>query len=89
LHGYQGAKDYYQRCSSKHFLAAIAIPTLIVNAKNDPFLAEECYPEALVKDLPHVFLEMPEKGGHCGFFSNSLHGTYWSEERALQFLNQP
>lgn len=89
LHGYQGAKDYYQRCSAKHFLATIAIPTLIVNAKNDPFLSEECYQEALVRDLPHVFLEVPDKGGHCGFFSNSLHGTYWSEERALQFLTPP
>jgi len=88
LHGFGGATDYYQQCSSKYFLAHISIPTLIVNAKNDPFLAPECYTEDLVKDLAHVFLEIPQKGGHCGFFSNTLHGTYWSEKRALQFLSE-
>jgi predicted alpha/beta-fold hydrolase len=88
LHGFAGATDYYQQCSSKYFLAHIPIPTLIVNAKNDPFLTPECYAEDLVKDLAHVFLEIPQKGGHCGFFSNTLHGTYWSEKRALQFLSE-
>ncbi|MES2731758.1 MAG: alpha/beta fold hydrolase [Bacteroidota bacterium] len=87
LHGFLGAVDYYHRCSAKNFLSTIAIPTLIVNAQNDPFLPAECYAEDLVKDLPEVFLEIPEKGGHCGFFSKTLHGTYWSEERALQFIS--
>jgi uncharacterized protein len=88
LHGFAGAKEYYKQCSSRYFLAQIPIPTLIVNARNDPFLAPECFDEELVKDLPQVFLEIPQKGGHCGFFSNTLHGTYWSEERALQFLSE-
>jgi predicted alpha/beta-fold hydrolase len=87
LHGFRGAVDYYHRCSAKNFLSTIVIPTLIVNAQNDPFLPAECFAEDLVKDLPQVFLEIPEKGGHCGFFSNTLHGTYWSEERALKFIS--
>lgn len=87
LHGFLHAHDYYERCSAKNFLASIAIPTLIVNAQNDPFLAPACFPIELVKDLPQVFLEIPQKGGHCGFFSKTLHGTYWSEERALTFIN--
>lgn len=88
LHGFGSAEEYYRHCSAKHFLSTISIPTLIVNARNDPFLAPECYPEELVKDLPNVFLEIPQKGGHCGFYSDALHGTYWSEKRALQFLNE-
>ena len=88
LHGFRDADEYYQRCSAKGFLASITIPTLIVNAKNDPILAAECYPVETVRNLPRVFLEIPEKGGHCGFFAKTLHGTYWSEARALRFLEE-
>ncbi|MBC7921287.1 MAG: alpha/beta hydrolase, partial [Ferruginibacter sp.] len=88
LHGFRDADEYYRRCSAKGFLADIAVPTLIVNAKNDPILAEACYPVEEVRNLPRVFLEIPEKGGHCGFFAKTLHGTYWSEERALRFLEE-
>jgi predicted alpha/beta-fold hydrolase len=86
LHGFKDAVDYWTQCSSKHFLKGIAVPTLIVNAKNDPFLSPECFPFSIVNDLPHVYLEAPEEGGHCGFYSNSLSGKFWSEERAIKFL---
>ncbi len=88
LHGFKDAVDYWTQCSSKHFLKGIAIPTLIVNAKNDPFLSPDCFPYSIVKDLPHVFLETPEEGGHCGFYSNSLHGRFWSEERTIKFIDE-
>jgi predicted alpha/beta-fold hydrolase len=87
LHGFKDAIDYWTKCSSKNYLQTIAIPTLIVNAKNDPFLSPECFPHHQVKDLPNVFLEIPEEGGHCGFYATDLHGRYWSEERALEFIN--
>ena len=92
MHGFRDVDDYYQQSSALPFLPQITIPTLIVNAKNDPFLAPDCFPEQLARELPNVFMEFPEAGGHCGFppgnaFSGALrHGTYWSEERALAFL---
>jgi hypothetical protein len=86
LHGFKDAIEYWSHCSSKNYLHTIAIPTLIVNAKNDPFLSPECFPSEQVSELPHVYLEIPETGGHCGFYQNSLHGRYWSEERAIRFL---
>lgn len=86
LHGFKDAIDYWSQCSSKNFLRGIPIPTLIVNAKNDPFLSPECSPGDQVADLPNVYLETPEDGGHCGFYRDTLHGRYWSEERALRFL---
>ncbi len=88
LHGFKDAASYYQQCSSKEFLAHITIPTLIVNAKNDPFLSPECYPAAQVEELPHVFLEIPDEGGHCGFASYKLNGMTWSEGRTLRFLKE-
>lgn len=86
LHGYKDAMDYYNACSSIHFLKKISIPTLIVNAKNDPFLSEQCYPEEVLKDHPYVTFEAPERGGHVGFTEFNKEGLYWSEKRALSFI---
>ncbi|GAB3968515.1 alpha/beta fold hydrolase [Spirosoma terrae] len=86
--GFRDVTDYYTQSSALQFLPGIAIPTLIVNAKNDPFLSPECYPEQLARELPNVWMEFPEQGGHCGFpsLTNGINGTYWSEKRAVAFL---
>ena len=87
LHGFHDAEDYYQQSSSLQYLDRIAIPTLIVNAKNDPFLSRECFPEELAQQLPNVWMEFPAQGGHCGFAPAGRNKeVYWSEERALRFL---
>lgn len=86
LHGFPDALTYYQQCSAINFLNAITIPTLIVNAKNDPFLSPECYPEAQLQNHPFVTLETPARGGHVGFAQFTPTQTYWSEDRALAFL---
>lgn len=86
LHGFQGAMDYYKKCSSIHFLESISVPTLIVNAQNDPFLSELCYPVSLCKSHRYVTLENPRHGGHVGFAQFNKNGLYWSEERALSFF---
>ena len=90
MNGFRDVTDYYTRSSSLQFIPAIAIPTLIVNAKNDPFLSPECFPGALARELPNVWMEFPEHGGHCGFPSKQggIQGTYWSEERAVAFLTE-
>lgn len=87
LHGFRDAEDYYQQSSSLQYLDRIAIPTLIVNARNDPFLSRECFPEELARQLPNVWMEFPTQGGHCGFAPAGRNKeVYWSEERALRFL---
>ncbi len=88
LHGFRDADEYYAINSSKRFLKTIAIPTLIVNAINDPFLSPECFDQSLVEHLPNVWLEVTRAGGHCGFMYQSLQNTYWSENRVLAFLTQ-
>jgi len=84
LHGFRDAIHYYQSCSSLYFLKDIAVPTLIVNAKNDPFLSEDCYPGNI--NNPSVTFESPKHGGHVGFAMFNQNGLYWSELRALQFI---
>lgn len=89
LHGFKDARDYYTRNSAIHFIDKIQIPTLLVNAKNDPMLAPECFPEELARRLTWVWMEFPEEGGHCGFAPASGDSdVYWSEERALRFLEE-
>jgi predicted alpha/beta-fold hydrolase len=86
LHGFKNAKEYYARCSSKQFIKDIRIPVLIVNAKNDPFLPDECYPVQEAENSSFVFLEMPESGGHVGFMEGKPNEAYWAEGRAVEFL---
>jgi predicted alpha/beta-fold hydrolase len=85
LHGFAGAIDYYTRCSSIHALPSIRIPTLVINAQNDPFLSEDCYPR---QRYDFVTLEYPERGGHVGFALFGGNGLYWSEMKAVAFMNQ-
>lgn len=85
LHGFKDAEDYYERNSSLYFLANIQVPTLIVNAKNDPFLSQECLPEQI--DLDFVQIELPDSGGHCGFYPRNYRGQTWAEQRAAAWFN--
>ena len=87
LHGFKDAMDYYQSCSSIYVLQHINIPTLIVNALNDPFLPKECFPYELLKDHTYITLETPARGGHVGFCSSNGSRFYWSEIRAYEFIS--
>ncbi len=73
LHGFDGMSDYYDRCSSKHFLASIGRPTLIINALDDPFMTPGVIPHA-DRLSESVTLEVSERGGHVGFIEG---GTPW------------
>ena len=85
LHGFKDAEDYYERNSSLYFLSGIRVPTLIVNAKNDPFLSQECLPEQIDSDF--VQIELPDSGGHCGFYPSNYRGQTWAEQRAAAWFN--
>jgi predicted alpha/beta-fold hydrolase len=87
LNGFRDAEDYYNRASSKQFIHKITTPTLLVNAKNDPFLSESCYPLREAEANPNFFLEMPKSGGHVGFISFNKRKEYWFESRVVSFLN--
>lgn len=86
INGFTSADDYYAKSSSKPYLKNIQIPTLLVNAKNDPFLSKECFPVAEAIANPNFYLEIPEEGGHVGFVQNFAKGIYYSELRAMAFF---
>ena len=66
LHGFDSALDYWTRSSCKQFLGGIAVPTLVLNARNDPFLPERRWP-AVRGVRATSLLEYPAEGGHVGF----------------------
>ncbi|HEX8656550.1 MAG TPA: alpha/beta fold hydrolase [Hymenobacter sp.] len=86
MHGFDSADAYYQHASSGRYLSTIQVPTLLVNAQNDPFLTESCFPREVAASSPFVFLETPPAGGHVGFAEGSPDGEYYSERRAVEFL---
>lgn len=86
LHGFEDAVDYYTQCSAKHYLASVGVPTLIVNAENDPMIPRASLPQELIADLSMVDLRLTPEGGHCGFLHTN--GAYWSEEVARRFFDE-
>lgn len=88
-HGFRDADDYWSQCSSEQFIPDISVPTLIINAQDDPFLPEACYPHAQANGNPHVTLLAPRYGGHVGFATNHrLKGTFWQEMRMVEFFER-
>ena len=83
LHGFDSVEEYWRINSCVDYLPGIAVPALVVNGRNDPFLGPRCYPIAQIRDLPAVYLEMPQGGGHVGFPARG--GRCWSEHRAVEF----
>lgn len=86
LHGFAGARDYWTRSSSRQFLRGIAVPTLLLNARNDPFLTPECFPFSEAHLNSTLYLEAPASGGHVGFLDR--HFRRWGEQRIVEFLSQ-
>jgi uncharacterized protein len=85
LHGYRDTDDYWNRASAKHVLSDITVPTLVLNAQNDPFLPPQHLPKSASR---HVTLDYPEQGGHVGFAVGGVPGRIdWLPQRMLGFLH--
>jgi predicted alpha/beta-fold hydrolase len=85
LHGFRDAEDYWARASSAPWLAHIRVPTLLLNARNDPFLREPDLRAATREASSDVVLEFPGTGGHAGFPARGE----WLARRLLEFLATP
>ena len=86
LHGFRDAYDYWHRSSSKPWLERIAVPTLLLNARDDPFQPESALPTER-EVSPAVTIEFPERGGHVGFVSGPFPGNIeWLPRRIFHFI---
>jgi predicted alpha/beta-fold hydrolase len=86
LHGFRDTDDYWTRASAKPHLHGIRVPTLLLNARDDPFLPGRFLPtEREVASA--VTLEFPARGGHVGFVSGPFPGHIeWLPRRLLHFF---
>ncbi len=89
LHGFKDVHDYYNRSSSRQFLKTIAVPTLVIQAKDDPFMTTKVLP-CLDETSAYVQLEFTSHGGHVGFISGRipLKPRYWLDQRIPEFLKE-
>jgi uncharacterized protein len=86
IHGFRDAADYWRQSSSLQYLRGINVPTLLLNARDDPFLTPECFPYSDAKQNAYLFLETPESGGHVGFIDLVNGLERWCERRVVEFL---
>jgi hypothetical protein len=90
LHGFRDTDDYWSRASSGQYLERIRVPTLVLNARNDPFLPAHALEAAAQRPAPALLLEFPADGGHAGFLSGPFPGRHaWLPQRLFEFFEQP
>lgn len=89
LHGFKDAADYYEKSSTRHLLKNIAVPTLILQSSDDPFLTPDANPQ------PHelsdkITFELYNAGGHLGFVTGKYpwQPVYWLEQRIIEYLKE-
>ena len=86
-HGFKNAEDYWEKCSCKPYLSKIKTPGLLINALDDTFLSDKCYPTEIAEKNTSFFLETPKFGGHVGFNSKIIgKNGFWLESRIFNFL---
>lgn len=88
--GFTGASDYYYRASAARVIERVTVPTLILHALDDPFIA--ITPESKAKILANSNIRYLETrhGGHCGFLAAARNGYdgRWAELKIQQFLEE-
>lgn len=88
LHGFKDTDEYWHRASAKPGLSSVRVPALVMNARNDPFIPQDCLPNS--SDVSNwVQLWQPQAGGHVGFVSGSFPGNLMDMPNAVvEWLKQ-
>lgn len=86
LNGFKDAQDYWYRASANRVIADTIVPTLIINAKDDPILSNGSFPYDIARSHDMLFLETPVQGGHVGFVNFNGDPEYWYEKRVFSFF---
>ncbi|HTU94059.1 MAG TPA: alpha/beta fold hydrolase [Gemmataceae bacterium] len=83
--GFADALDYYRTASCAPFVPGIQLPTLILTARDDPFIAVEPFEELKVPS--HILVRIVNHGGHIGFLGwDGCGGFRWAERRIVEWM---
>ncbi len=85
---FAGAAEYYRKASCLPHLPEIRVPSLVLNAADDPFFSQTCFPRRAAEINGNLALEIPRTGGHVGFVVRNAGNEYWSESRVAAFLEK-
>ena len=85
--GFDGAAHYYETQSAQNFLAAIRVPTLLIQAKDDTFIPFEIFGHPAIQANPNLTLVATDYGGHLGFVSRRA-PRFWLDRTVLEFINR-
>jgi uncharacterized protein len=84
--GFEDASDYYAQSSAVRVIPEIRVPTLIITAKDDPFVPFEPFQNPAFRDNPLITLVATEQGGHCAFISQEDGDErFWAEARIVEY----
>ncbi|HTU33525.1 MAG TPA: alpha/beta fold hydrolase [Candidatus Acidoferrum sp.] len=83
--GFANADDYYERSSALRVLSNIRRPTLILAAKDDPFIPFRSFASPAIRENPHIALVATEHGGHCAFISKERENRFWAEGQIVEY----
>jgi predicted alpha/beta-fold hydrolase len=84
--GFANADDYYARSSALQLVGAIRRPTLILAAKDDPFVPFATFEDAALRGNPNITFVATEHGGHCAFISRERGDErFWAERRIVEY----
>ncbi len=86
FHGFRDATDYRKQTSGLYWLEQLRRPVLLLNARNDPFLTESCFPYEIASSVGHLHLLVPRYGGHCGFWMKG--DVFYHERISGDFLKE-
>jgi hypothetical protein len=93
--GFAGADDYYARAAAASVVDQIAVPALIVHAKNDPFIRIQPDTVRRAQANRHITYIETEDGGHCAFLSkrNGVADGMgddgrWAERAVVEFVRR-
>jgi hypothetical protein len=84
--GFKNAEEYLSTQSSIHYLNSIKVPTLLINADNDPFLTPSSYPLSQAQKSESFHLIITKNGGHVGFDEANPSNYNWAEQKAMEFF---
>jgi uncharacterized protein len=86
--GFANAADYYYRASSLRVAANIRVPTLIIHARDDPFIPFDSLRDTVFSENPYILLIATDQGGHVAFISSkrAAEDRFWAENRAIEFF---
>jgi uncharacterized protein len=85
--GFSDADDYYRQASASPMVPCIAVPTLVIHAKDDPFVRILPETRAALEANPNIRFIETEHGGHCAFVGQGNgEDARWAERQIVEFF---